>query len=74
MGKELAHVFFFLKKKGKQGPIRQRPDFRGAKQAHRQLCKEGINSIHPAHQARQNHRQQFNGSEDYNYTVHPRTG
>ena len=43
-------------KEGKPGPIRQRPDFREAKQAHRQLYKEhaestgeGITSIHPAH-------------------------
>ena len=46
----------FLIKKERQGPIRQRPDFRKAKQAHRQLFKEhaestgeAINS-HPAHQ------------------------
>ena len=62
-------------------PMRQRPDFREAKQAQRQPYKEhaestgeGINPIHPAHQARQNYRQQFSGSEEYNYTVHPRTG
>ena len=71
----------FLNKEGKQGPMRQRPDFREAKQAHRQQYKEHaestgerINSIHPAHQARQNYRQHFKGSEEYNYTVHPRTG
>ena len=59
--------------------MRQRPDFREAKQAHRQLFKEdaestgeGINSIHPAHPARQNYRQQLKGSEEYNCTVRPR--
>ena len=67
-----------LNKEGKQGPMKQRPDFRESKQAHRQLYKEhaegtgeGINSIHPAHQARQNYRQQFNDSEEYNYFGSP---
>ena len=57
MGKELAH---FLNKKGKQGPIRQHPDFREAKHAYRHLSKEhaestseGNESIHPAQQTRQ---------------------
>ena len=66
-----------LNKEGKQGPMRQRPDFREAKQADRQLYKEhaestgeGPNPTHPAHQARQNYRQQFEGSEEYNCTVH----
>ena len=46
-----------LDNEGKQSTMKQRPDFREAKQAHRQLYKEhaestdeGINSIHPAHQ------------------------
>ena len=57
--------------------MRQRPDFRKAKQAHRQPYKEqaestgeGINPIDPAHQARQNYRQQLQGSEEYNFSVH----
>ena len=48
-----------LNKEGKQGSMKQRPDFREAKQVHRQLYKEhaestgeGIDPIHPAHQAR----------------------
>ena len=51
MGEELA----FCLKERKQGPMRQHPAFREAKQAHRQLYKEhagstgeGIYSIHPA--------------------------
>ena len=57
MGKELAHCFFFFNKEGKEGPMRQRPDFREAKHAYRQLYKEhaestggGNKSIHPAQQ------------------------
>ena len=66
-----------LSKEGKQGPMRQRPDFRDANKLyteHAESTGEGINPIHSAHQARQNYRQQFKGSEEYNYTVLPRTG
>ena len=69
-----------LDKEGKQGPTKQQHDFRKAKQAHRRPEKENpertgerINSIHSAHQARQKYRQQVEGSEEYNFTVHPRT-
>ena len=79
MGKELAHCFF--NKEAKQGPTRQRPDFREAKHAYRQLYKElaettgeGNKSIHPAQQRRPNYRQQYEGSEKYTCTVHSRTG
>ena len=68
-------------KKGKQNPMRQHPDFREAKQAHRQLFKEHVestgernSSIHPADKTRQSLRQRFKGFEEYNFLVHPRTG
>ena len=48
---------FVSNTEGKQGPMRQRSDFRQAKQAHRQLLKEHVEStgqrnksIHPAQQ------------------------
>ena len=54
-GRRTGALFFFKTTERKQGPIRQRPDFREAKQAHRQLYKEhaestgeGIHSIHPS--------------------------
>ena len=69
------------KKKGKWGPMRQRPDFREGKQTHRQLYKEhvestgeGYSSVLPVDQTRQSHRQHFQVFEEYNYIVHPRTG
>ena len=69
-----------VNKEGKQGPMRQRPDFCEAKHTYRQLHKEqvestgeGNSSIHPADQTRQSDRQQFEGFEEYNYMVHPRT-
>ena len=72
---------FVLNKEGKQGPMRQRHDFPEAKQKHRQQYKEhaestgeGMNPIHATHQARLNYQQQCKGSEEYNFSVHPRTG
>ena len=66
---------------GVQGPIRQRPEFREAKDAYRRLYKEHvestgqrIKSIHPAQHRRQNSQQQQEGAEEYTYTVQPRTG
>ena len=66
------HIVF--NKEGKQGPMRQRPDFREAKHAYRQLFKERAESTgEGAPQTRQNYRQRCEGSED-TCTVHPRTG
>ena len=57
--------------------MRQRPVLCEAKHTYRQLYKdhvecigEGNNSIHPADQTRQSHRQRFKGFEEYNYMVH----
>ena len=70
----------FLNTRGEEDRIRQRPDFRKAKHAHRRLYKEhvestgqGNTSIHPAHQRRKSSQQQFE-HEEYASTVHPRTG
>ena len=78
-GKKNWHIVF--NKEGKQGPIRQRPDFREAKHPYRQLFKEhvestteGNKSIHPAQPTRHNYRQQHEGSDEYTNTIHPRTG
>ena len=56
------------------------PDFREAKQKciglyneHVERTGEGNSPIHPALQTRQ-HDQQFEGRDEYNYTVDPRTG
>ena len=38
-------LFLKKRKEGKQGPVRQRPDFREAKEVHRQLYKEHAESI-----------------------------
>ena len=78
MAKKLENV---LNKEGKEGKIRQRPDFREAKHTYRWLYKEhvestgqGSKSIHPAQQRWQNFQQQFDEHEEYAYMVHPRTG
>ena len=69
-----------LNKEGTQGPLQQRPDFREAKHRYLQLYNEhvertgeGNSPIHLAHQTR-HHSQQFEGLEEYNCTVDPRTG
>ena len=69
-----------VNEEGKQGLMRQRPDFCEAKHTYRQLHKEHVEStgegnslIHPADQTRQSDGQQFKGFEEYNYMVHPRT-
>ena len=80
-GRWQRNWFIVVNHEGVQGPIRQRLDFREAKHAYRQLYKEhaertseGNKSIHPAEQTTQNYRRQYEGSEEYTYTVHPRTG
>ena len=35
---------------------------------------EGLNSLHPSHQARQDYRQQLECSEEYGFMVQTRTG
>ena len=63
-----------LNKEGTQGPMRQRPDFRERTRIfnyttiHVESAGEGNSPIHPEDQAR-HHRQQFEGFEEYNYTV-----
>ena len=63
-----------------QGPIKQRPDFCEAKQKctqrhkeHVERTGEGNSPLHPAHQTRHND-QRFEGLDEYNHTVDPRTG
>ena len=79
MAKELA--YYFLNKEEAQGPIRQRPDFREAKHAYRQLYRENVEStgegnksIHPAQQIRQNYWQQCEGFRGVHQHGSPRTG
>ena len=70
-----------LNREGIQGPIRQRPDFIEAKQKfirpsdeHVERTGAGNSRIHPAQQIRQLSDQQFEGLDEYSYTVDPRTG
>ena len=67
-----------VNKEGEEDRIRQRPDFREAKHAHRRLYKEhvestgqGNTSIHPAHQRRKSSQQQVDEHEEYAFHGSP---
>ena len=70
-----------LNQEGLQGPLNQRPDFvetkREWKSLHDEHVKEtskGNTSIHPIQRTRQRRNQQFEGLEENNFQVDPRTG
>ena len=70
-----------LNKEGVQGPLNQRPDFVEAKRELKRLhdehvkeTSEGNTPIHPKQRTRQRRTQQFEGLEEHNYQVDPRTG
>ena len=70
-----------LHKGGVQGPQNQRPDFVEAKRECKRLrdehvkkTPEGNTPIHPIQRTRQRRNQQFEGLEECNYQVDPRTG
>ena len=70
-----------LNREGLQGPMIQRSDFKEAMHKCKRLYDEytertgeGNKPIPPAQQMRQRREQQFEGLDEYNYTVDPRTG
>ena len=70
-----------LNKEGVPGPLNQRPDFVGAtrelKRLHDEHVKEtteGNTPIHPTQRTRQRSKQRFEGLEEYNCQIDPRTG
>ena len=75
------HWVLSLNKEGVQGPMNQRPDFVEAKREFKRLhdehvkeTSEGKTPIHPVQRTRQRRNQQFEGLEEHNYQVDPRTG
>ena len=70
-----------LNAEGIQGPLNQRSDFKQAKQTCKRLYQEhtaitgdGNKPIPPKQQVRQSRDQQFEGLEEYDYRLGPRTG
>ena len=70
-----------LSKEGVQGPLNQRPDFVEAKREIKRLHDEHVKEtsevnkpINPIQRSRQRRNQQFEGLEEYDYQVDPRTG
>ena len=74
------HWILKLNQDGPQQPISQRPDFAQAKRECKRLHDEHTanqqehRSILRSQQVRQRKEQQFEGIEEYDYAVDPRTG
>ena len=70
-----------LNKEGVHGQLNQRPDFVESKREFKRLhdehekeTSEGNTPTHSLQRSRQRRNQQFEGLEEYNYQVNPRTG